>query len=132
MQSFAVPFIRFHGHCAVISSPETRPFIRQTLEIGMDRSGGINSFFTLRPRHPDHGFQHHPGSAITEAGRKRRRALSPGTWWAYASPSSIPATRASVRRHAQSSELLPISHQKRQFGPMSFLQNPKRYHKTFL
>ena len=51
---------------------ETRPFIRQRLEIGMDRSGGINSFFTLRPRHPDHSFQHHPGSAISDAGSKRR------------------------------------------------------------
>ena len=69
MQSFAVPFIHFHEHCTVISSPETRPFIWQTLEIEMNRSGGINSFFTLRPRHPDQSFQYHPGSAIREAGR---------------------------------------------------------------
>ena len=74
MQSFAVRFIHVHGHCSVFSSPETRPFIWQTLEIGMDRSGGINSFFTPGPRHPDHSFQYHPGSAIPEAGSKCKSA----------------------------------------------------------
>ena len=76
VQSFAVPFIHFHGHCTFVSSPETRPLIWQMLEIGMDRSGGINSFFTPRPRHPDHSFLNNPGSArtIPEAGSKCRRA----------------------------------------------------------
>ena len=61
---------------APLFQSETRPFIRQRLEIGMDRSGGINSFFTLRPRHPYHSFQYHPGSAIREAGRNAGGLIS--------------------------------------------------------
>ena len=73
MQSIAVPFIHFHGHRTVIQV-RNRPFVRQRLEIGLNRSGGINSFFTLRSHHPDNGFQHHLSSAIPEACSKHRRA----------------------------------------------------------
>jgi hypothetical protein len=34
----------------------SRPIIWQALEIEMNRSGGINSFFTPGPHHPDHSF----------------------------------------------------------------------------